>query len=197
MIIADIFDESGINNAGIGLGHDIELVIDDDYTNYVNLKSSFNYDAGSYQKGQIIYPLSGMSRGLHKVSLRVWDVSNNYSITDAHFIVRSDYHSGMHTDGYITSTRNPASTQTSLITYFPENAAEPGLVVYEVYDTRGRIVYKHCLNAEPSARSAIHQWDLCGNDHQPLPDGLYFYRAVINSSNGRFETDAQKIIISR
>lgn len=197
VIIADIFDESGINNAGIGLGHDIELVIDDDYTNYVNLKSSFNYDAGSYQKGQIIYPLSGMNRGLHKVSLRVWDVSNNYSITDAHFIVRSDYHSGMHTDGYITSTRNPASTQTSLITYFPENAAEPGLVVYEVYDTRGRIVYKHCLNAEPSARSAIHQWDLCGNDHQPLPDGLYFYRAVINSSNGRFETDAQKIIISR
>lgn len=197
VVIADIFDESGINNAGIGLGHDIELVIDEDYTNYINLKSCFNYDAGSYQKGQIVYPLSNMSRGLHKVSLRVWDVNNNYCVTDAHFIVRSDYNSGMNTDGYITSTRNPASTETSLITYFPENAAEPGLVIFEVYDSRGRIVYKHSTQAEPSARSSIHRWDLCGNDHQPLPNGLYFYRAVINSANGRFETDAQKIIISR
>lgn len=197
ILIADIYDKSGINNAGIALGHDIELTLDDDYANYINLKPYFNYDAGSYQKGQIVYPLSGISRGTHKASIRVWDVNNNYTVTDTHFIVRSDYNTGMTTDGYITSTQNPASSVTNLITYFPENAEEPGLVVYEVYDTRGRIVYKQSVSVEASARSSTHQWDLCGNNHQPLPDGLYFYRAVISSANGRFETDAQKIIISR
>lgn len=197
VLIADIYDENGINNAGIALGHDIELVLDDNHSDYINLKSYFNYDANSYQKGQIVYQLSGMSRGLHKASLRVWDVNNNYTVSDVHFIVRSDYHTGMNTDGYITSTQNPASTTTSLITYFPQNASEPGMVVYEVYDTRGRVVYKQSVNVDASARSSMLQWNLCGNDGQPLPDGLYFYRAVVNTADGRYETDAQKIIISR
>lgn len=197
VLIADIYDECGINNAGVALGHDIELVLDDDNASYINLKSYFNYDFGSYQKGQIVYPMTGISRGLHKASLRVWDVNNNYSVSDVHFIVRGDYHDGMMTEGYITSTQNPAATTTSLVTYFPQNAENPGLVSYEVYDTRGRLVFKRTESVAAYERSAFMVWDLCGNDHQPLPDGVYFYRAVITSSNGRFETEAQKMIIAR
>ena len=141
--------------------------------------------------------MTGISRGLHKASLRVWDVNNNYSVSDVHFIVRGDYHDGMMTEGYITSTQNPAATTTSLVTYFPQNAENPGLVSYEVYDTRGRLVFKRTESVAAYERSAFMVWDLCGNDHQPLPDGVYFYRAVITSSNGRFETEAQKMIIAR
>lgn len=197
VLIADLFDECGINNAGISLGHDIELVLDDNNSDYINLRSYFKYDFGSYQKGQIVYPLSGLSRGLHKAALRAWDVNNNFTVSDVHFIVRGDYHDGMMTEGYITSTQNPASSTTSLITYFPENADEPGLVTYEVYDTRGRIVFKQSGAVASAARSASLSWNLCGNGGQPLPDGVYFYRAVITSKGGRFETDAQKLIISR
>lgn len=197
VLIADISDDCGINNAGISLGHDIELVLDGNISEYINLNSYFTYDFGSYQKGQLVYNLTGMSKGTHTAQLRVWDVNNNYTSTDVHFIVRSEASGGENENGYITATKNPAVTDTRFITYFPANAEMDGLVTYEVYDTRGRCVYKEPVAVGANATSATFGWDLCGNDHQPLPSGVYFYRAVITTANGVKETDAQKLIISR
>lgn len=196
VLIADIRDDYGINNAGISLGHDIELVIDGNTTNCINLNSYFNYDLGSYQKGQLVYEMNNMERGPHTAQLRVWDVNNNITITDVHFIVRSENAVGGR-DGYVTATKNPAATDTRFITYFPADAEVEGLVLYEVYDTRGRCVYKESVAAPAGSSSASLSWDLCGNDHQPLPSGVYFYRTVVNTNNGSKATDAQKLIITR
>lgn len=196
VLIADISDDYGINNAGISLGHDIELVLDGRNNDPINLNSYFNYDFGSYQKGQLVYHMNGLERGQHTAQLRVWDVNNNVTITDVHFIVRSEAVEGGK-DGYVTSTRNPATTETKFITYFPADVTVEGLVNYEVYDTRGRCVYKQPVPVNAGATSSSLSWDLCGNDHEPLPAGIYFYRTVVNTSAGSKATDAQKLIITR
>lgn len=196
ILIADISDDYGINNAGISLGHDIELVLDGKSNELINLNSYFNYDFGSYQKGQLVYPMNGIERGQHTAELRVWDVNNNVTITDVHFIVRGETPEGGR-DGYVTSTKNPASTATKFITYFPADVTVEGLVTYEVYDTRGRCVYKQPVPVSAGSTSSSLSWDLCGNDHEPLPSGIYFYRTVVNTSNGAKATDAQKLIITR
>lgn len=196
VLIADIADDYGINNAGISLGHDIELVLDGNAAHTINLNSYFNYDFGSYQRGQLVYEMKNMERGQHTATLRVWDVNNNVTITDVHFIVRSENAEGGK-DGYVTATKNPATTDTRFITYFPADEEVEGLVIYEVYDTRGRCVYKQPVSVAPGSSSASHTWDLCGNDHSPLPAGIYFYRTLINTSKGQKATDAQKIIITR
>lgn len=196
ILIADISDDYGINNAGISLGHDIELVLDGKSNDPINLNSYFNYDFGSYQKGQLVYPMNGIARGQHTAELRVWDVNNNVTITDVHFIVRGETPEGGK-DGYVTSTKNPAVTDTKFITYFPADATVEGLVTYEVYDTRGRCVYKQPIPVNAGSTSSTLAWDLCGNDHQPLPAGIYFYRTVVNTSAGSQATDAQKLIITR
>lgn len=196
ILIADIRDDYGINNAGVSLGHDIELVIDGNNAEPINLNAYFNYDFGSYQKGQLVYEMKNMSRGQHTAQLRVWDVNNNATISDVHFIVRSETAEGGK-DGYVTATKNPATTDTRFITYFPADAQVEGLAVYEVYDTRGRCVYKQPVSVAPGSSTASLTWDLCGNDHSPLPSGIYFYRTVINTSNGSHATDAQKLIITR
>ena len=196
ILIADVSDESGINNMGISLGHDIELVLDDNTADYINLNSHFNYDFGSYQKGQIVYEMHGIERGSHTAQLRVWDNNNNVTRTEVHFIVRDANAEGGE-EGYVTSTKNPATTDTRFITYFPADAEVEGLVTYEVYDTRGRCVFKNTISAAPESTSSSMTWDLCGNDHQPLPAGIYFYRALITTSKGLVATDAQKIIIVR
>lgn len=197
VLIADISDDCGINNAGISLGHDIELVLDGAEADYINLNPYFTYEFGSYQKGQLVYTLRGMSRGQHTAQLRVWDVNNNVTVTDVHFIVRSQSANEMSEDGYITATKNPATNETRFITYFPINSEVDGLITYEVYDTRGRCVYKQPVAVPDQSSSATFHWDLCGNDHQPLPAGVYFYRAVIATKNGVHNTDAQKLIIIR
>lgn len=193
-LIADITDDYGINNAGISLGHDIELVLDG--SDPVNLNSFFTYDMGSYQKGQLVYPMKNLERGPHKALLRVWDVNNNLATTAVNFIVRTQ-ESVNKEEGYVTATKNPASVDTRFITYFPADAQVSGLVVYEVYDTRGRCVFKESVSADTNASSSTLTWDLCGNDHRPLPAGIYFYRTVVNTSNGTLATDAQKLIITR
>lgn len=196
ILIADIRDDYGINNAGISLGHDIELVIDGNNADPINLNAYFNYDFGSYQKGQLVYEMKNMSRGQHTAQLRVWDVNNNATISDVHFIVRSETAEGGK-DGYVTATKNPATVDTRFITYFPADATVEGLATYEVYDTRGRCVFKQPVAVTPGSSTASLTWDLCGNDHSPLPAGIYFYRTVINTSNGSHATDAQKLIITR
>lgn len=196
VLIADISDDYGINNAGISLGHDIELVVDGNTAHCINLNSYFSYDFGSYQRGQLVYEMKGMERGQHTAQLRVWDVNNNITTTDVHFIVRSESAQGGK-DGYVTATKNPATTNTRFITYFPADTDVEGLVVYEVYDTRGRCVFKQPVGVAEGSSNASFTWDLCGNDHQPLPAGIYFYRTVIQSSKGQLATDAQKLIITR
>ena len=196
VLIADVSDDFGINNAGISLGHDIELVLDGNSSECFNLNSYFTYDFGSYQKGQIVYPLKNLERGPHNAQIRVWDINNNYATADVNFIVRTEA-SVNKEEGYVTATRNPATTNTQFITYFPADVEVSGLVYYEVYDTRGRCVFKDGLGVSPNATSSTYSWDLCGNDHHPLPAGIYFYRAVINTSKGSKATDAQKLIITR
>lgn len=196
VLIADISDEYGINNAGISLGHDIELILDDNTAEYTNLNSYFSYDFGSYQKGQLVYPMSGISHGAHTAQLRVWDVNNNVTVTDVHFIVRGQNATGGK-DGYITATQNPATTGTRFITYFPEDVSLDGLVTYEVYDTRGRCVYKETASAQTDLSSTTFEWDLRSMDGSLLPGGIYFYRAVFATSDGVKKTDAQKLIILR
>lgn len=196
VLIANIRDEYGINNAGISLGHDIELVLDGNAAEPINLNSHFTYDFGSYQRGQLVYEMKGLDYGQHTAQLRVWDVNNNATITDVHFIVRAQNAEGGK-DGYVTSTKNPATTDTRFVTYFPADATVEGLVNFEVYDTRGRCVYKQPVPVTAGSSSASTTWDLCSNDHQPLPAGIYFYRTVFNSSKGSHATDAQKLIIIR
>lgn len=196
ILIADISDDCGINNSGSSLGHDIELVLDGNMSDYINLNSYFSYDFGSYQKGQLVYPIHNIARGSHTAQLRVWDINNNVTTTDVHFIVRSENaHGGK--DGYITATKNPATTDTRFITYFPKDAEVDGLVTYEVYDTRGRCVFKQPITLADGSTSSSFTWNLCGNDHQPLPGGVYFYRSVIVTKNGVVNTDAQKLIITQ
>lgn len=196
VLIADVSDDYGINNAGVSLGHDIELVLDGNNSSITNLNAFFNYEFGSYQRGQIVYEMKNLERGQHTATLRVWDVNNNVTITDVHFIVRSE-NAERGKDGYITATKNPATVDTRFITYFPADEEVEGLVIYEVYDTRGRCVYKQPINVAPGSSSSSHIWDLCGNDHTPVPAGVYFYRTLINTSKGQKATDAQKLIITR
>lgn len=196
ILIADISDDYGINNAGISLGHNIELVLDGKESSPINLNSYFNYDNGSYQKGQLLYEMNGLERGTHTAHLKVWDVNNNVTQTDVHFIVRSEIARGGK-NGYITSTRNPATTDTHFILYYPEDTEVTGDITYEVFDSRGVCVFRQSVPAGNDRRSATFPWRLNRNESQPLPGGIYLFRALMETAKGTVATDAEKLIIIR
>jgi hypothetical protein len=91
MLYANISDESGINTSGIGIGHYITLIIDNDKSNPITINHAYTADLDNYKKGTIIYQLPALEAGTHEITLKVWDNYNNSSTASLQFKVESDY----------------------------------------------------------------------------------------------------------
>jgi hypothetical protein len=91
MLYAELFDESGINTSGIGIGHNITLVIDEDTNNPLVLNDAFSADTDHYQKGLLAYQLPKLEDGTHTIKLKVWDNYNNSSTATLTFKVTNNH----------------------------------------------------------------------------------------------------------
>jgi hypothetical protein len=79
MFVAELYDEDGINSSGSGIGHDLELVIDNKiaYTYYLN--NYFECFDGDNRQGTVRFQLPTLSNGTHRLRFRAWDIQNNSS----------------------------------------------------------------------------------------------------------------------
>ena len=74
-MIVSVFDENGINTVGNGIGHDIELVIDNDYANSVVLNDYYVADLNTYKSGRINFELNEINSGEHNIKIKRAGVS--------------------------------------------------------------------------------------------------------------------------
>ncbi|MFU8842453.1 MAG: type IX secretion system sortase PorU, partial [Bacteroidales bacterium] len=70
-MLAFVYDESGINTVGTGIGHDITVTLNGERTFVIN---DF-YEAGmnDYKNGIITYPFYNLENGRHNLTLKLWD----------------------------------------------------------------------------------------------------------------------------
>lgn len=190
--IAQINDDRGINATGSGMGHDIELYLDNNTNEIVKLNDYFTYSLGSYQSGQVVYPMSGLSLGQHTLTFRVWDVNNNSTTTHLRFVVRDQALTG----NQVTATQNPAFASTSFVTSFDALPDADSQVVLEVYDTQGRLLWTQSQNVTAGGTGCVTHWNLVDARSRRLDAGIYLYRAVITNVQGTKETPTQKLIIA-
>lgn len=186
LLHADVSDNVGLSINGATIGHNIELVIDDEKTAPINLNDFFTFDFGSYNSGHIAYQLPAMARGKHKVQLRVWDVNSNLTNSELAFTV----HEEGAPDRDVFATQNPTATGTTFIaSFFMDTTAGIG-VTMEVYDIAGRRVW-HKEQSVQGANYVSVPWQLTDTAGTPLPSGIYIYRAIIDGK----ETKAKKLVI--
>ncbi len=88
---AELYDEDGINVAGSGIGHDIELVVDGLMRYTYNLNEYFSYDFGDYRSGSLDFQLPLLDDGHHELTLRAWDVLNHSSLFSLTFVTGPQY----------------------------------------------------------------------------------------------------------
>ncbi len=191
--IAQISDDSGISVSGTSMGHDLELVLDGQTADPINLNSYFTYEVGSYQKGQVVYPLSGLSSGLHRLDFRAWDINNNSTLTTLRFFVRDDTATGT----ALVCTPNPTSTTTTFICRFTPDITAESTIAFEVFDSQGHEVWRKTHILPAGIGSAMQEWDLRFADGRPAPSGIYLCRVVVSNSANRQEIAAQKLIVVR
>ncbi len=191
VLIADIEDENGINTIGVGIGHDITAVLDNDYANVFILNDYYLSDKDSYKKGQVIFPLDNLSVGEHTLKFKVWDVLNNSTEVEIRFVVDASLEI-IEVEAY----PNPARDFTNIV--FSHN--RPGVsfdTQLEIFNFSGSLVdvLTQRLGSN-GTRSLPLVWQI--NEKQMLiRDGAYLYRVTITAEDGYSASKTGKIIISR
>jgi hypothetical protein len=189
--VALINDEDGVNASGGGLGHDLQLVIDGDLAKTYALNDYFQYDFGSYTKGQIGFSLPQLSYGQHKLQFRAWDVLNNSSVTELTFNVVKGLEP-VFVD--VDCTPNPAKTQTRFRVVHDRIGSEMD-VRLDIFDTSGRHLWTYQENGVPTDNSYVVDWDLTADGGRRLLTGLYLYRVSISSDGSSYVSKAKKLMI--
>ena len=192
-LLAHIFDVSGINTVGNGIGHDITAVLDGNTTDPYILNNFYEANKDDFTSGVVRFPLYNLSQGEHSITLKVWDVFNNSSeaiinfiVTDEDYIVISDF----------TTSPNPFSTSTDM--YFQHNKVNQELdYVLEIYSITGFLVKRieqDSYNTEGYRIGPI-KWDGEDNYGSKMSAGMYIANLGVTSGDGDFSSKSIRIIL--
>ena len=188
---AELADKDGINAAGSGVGHDLELVIDGELSMTYNLDSYFAFDFGDYRSGSVGYSLPQLAPGEHSLTFRAWDVLNNSSVAELKFNVVSGLRPSCFS---VECTRNPATTSTSFVINHDRTGSQM-TVELEVFDSSGRLLWRKSETGVPTDQTYTLDWDLTTSSGSRLQTGVYLYRVLISSDGSKKASQAQKLII--
>lgn len=187
---AELTDKDGINVSG-GIGHDLELIIDNDMNLTYQLNERFQYDFGDYCKGKVDYVLPELSDGPHKLLFRAWDAQNNSSVAELSFVVNATQQPTL---SNVICTKNPATTSTSFVISHDRAGSEVD-VELEVFDTSGRLLWRKSETGIPTDHTYTIDWDLTTGSGSRLKTGVYLYRVLISNNGSSKASQAKKLIV--
>lgn len=189
--VAEIKDKDGINAAGSGIGHDLQLVIDGDMAKTYTLNNNFSYDFGTYTSGSTFYSIPELEEGPHRLQFRAWDIQNNSSTAVLHFNVVKGLRPQLFNIGV---TNNPARTSTTFI--ISHDRMESNMdVVIELFDAAGRQMWRHAESGVSSTGNYTVDWDLSVDGGRPLQTGVYLYRVKVSSEGSSYVSKTKKLIV--
>ncbi len=195
LLYVQLFDESGINLASGGLGHEITLIIDGraDYTFVLN--DYYTASTNEAGVGEIIYRLPQIEEGDHEALFTVWDVANNVSEYRCHFRVNNDL--APNSSAAIVYP-NPVPFGQAISFQLTFSNAQELLTGYlQLFDFTGReVVRSESFDIRPNTMGAtsisVQPQTLYGTS--PIP-GLYLYRWTFTAPNGKQSFAKGKLVI--
>ncbi|MGB3154755.1 MAG: type IX secretion system sortase PorU [Chitinophagaceae bacterium] len=192
VLLVKLADSSGINTAGIGIGHDIVATLDNDNRQYFILNDFYEGDLNSYQRGMIRFQLPELAPGPHSIKIKAWDVLNNSTEVLLEFSVANDEELEL---SHVLNYPNPFSTSTQF--WFEHN--KPGLplqVHIQIMTLSGRIIKTISQKIISTGnRSAEIQWDGRDDFGEKPGRGVYIYKLQIISPEKKKKTVWEKLVI--
>ena len=187
VLIANIKDDTGINTAGIGIGHDITAVLDGDYSNTMVLNEYFQGSKDKHTEGTIVFPLTKLTEGNHTLIIKVWDVLNNSSEMEIHFVVKDDFR--------IESVKcypNPMKEQASFV--FTHNQPDESFnVTLEVFQTSGTLVDMLQKKVGSKGTESLPlEWN--PSSGLLMKQGVYIYRMTVSTADGKMTSGSGRLV---
>jgi hypothetical protein len=194
IMLSTIFDESGINTTGSGIGHNLELNIDN--TKHYIVNDFYETEINDYTHGHINFPLFNLPDGPHTMTLRVWDVYNNSASTSIDFLVVSSTEMAIQ---YLMNYPNPFTQASGTQFMFEHNQSEEEInIELQIFSTSG----KHITTIKDFSNNGNFiyqsgQWsgrDMNGN---LIPGGMYIFKLIVKNPEGKYDTATSKLIFLR
>ena len=190
-LLALLFDVSGINTIGTGIGHNLTVVLDDDSWNQYILNDYYESDLNSFQSGQVRYPFFDLMDGEHNLTFKAWDVYNNSNTVDISFFVTSSSDLAIE---HLFNYPNPASSFTNFVFEHNRPGEELDLRL-DIFGLNGELVKTLSTNILSTGfRDQSITWNIDSN----VSRGIYIYRLSVQSNNdGSISQKTEKLIIVR
>jgi hypothetical protein len=177
-LLVFLYDASGINTVGAGLGHELLLIIDGNEARAQNLSRAFRSEPNSYQRGRVEWTLSDLAPGPHTLTVRAWDVLNNVSTASLDFIISDDRQLELRN---VFNYPNPTTGPTRFVFEHNQPPGTPARVQLRIYTLAGRPV--RTLDGPETlptgtlpANLVMIPWDGRDEDQDRLATGIYLYR---------------------
>jgi hypothetical protein len=192
--VGRVFDYSGINATGTGIGRDLEIVIDPETENEKSfvVNSYFKYDENSYKQGTIIFPLDNLDAGKHKIRCNAWDIYNNSGRGYIEFEVVPGRSFEINEFG---AKPNPAVGEDVNLWINHNLSGEDIEINWHIYSTNGSEIAsgKHTEIASTSVFNAV-VWDGKGKNGNVFNDNMYFYKIQATTADGMSKIVSGKFI---
>lgn len=195
-LIARLFDQSGVNTVGAGVGHEMLLVIDGEENAALDISSGFVAEKNSYQRGEVRWRLSTTEPGLHVLSVKAWDVLNNSSSAELSFSVSNDE---VLTVRNVYNYPNPMNRATRFIFDHNQPTGTPARVQIRIYTLSGRPI--RTIDTEEalpegvlSGSSVQIPWNGLDDDFDRLATGIYLYKLRVEVEKSDSTTEVSEHI---
>ena len=192
LLILKLFDSTGINTVGSGIGHDITAILDGNEKNIIVLNNFYEADTDSYQSGIIRYQLPKLDNGVHFLKIKVWDVANNSSEIIVEFVVQQREALQI---SRVLNYPNPFTSKTNF--WFEHNQPNSNLkVLINIFSITGKLVHQIQKNISTIGNSVNDiEWDGKDRNSEKLGRGVYIYRIIVTNSAGLKAEATQKLYL--
>lgn len=193
LFLAYLEDENGINTAS-GIGHDIIAILDGDESNPYVLNDYYETELNDFTNGVVKFPFRNLSKGLHTIFFRAWDVYNNPITAEIQFIVVDD--EGI-TLTNVLNYPNPFVGYTQF--WFTHNKPfEPLETQVQIFTVTGKVVKTiNQLITNDGFLSRDISWDGRDDFGDKIGKGVYIYKLTVRSTltNHRAEKYEKLVIL--
>jgi Peptidase family C25 len=195
VLLAEIFDQNGINTVGTGIGHELTGILDNDESNVYVLNDYYEASQSSYREGTIRYPFKDLSVGEHNLRVKVWDVANNSRESDINFVVAENATMAL---GHVLNYPNPFTTNTKFFIEHNRNGSMLNVLV-KVYTVSGKLV--KTLQDNIFADGNLYcdlEWDGTDDYGDLIGRGVYVYQVIVrDEGNGERVSTFEKLVLLR
>ena len=191
VLLAFLRDDQGLNTVGNGIGHDLKMTLDEGDGQVLN--EFYQSDLNTYQSGRVVFPMSDIEAGPHRLELKAWDVHNNSAVSTLDFVVVEELE--VFLEGLVNYP-NPMNGGGTTFRFDHNQACVALDLNLSIYDGRGNAVWMGEQNLTPNGYQ-VDGWHWDGKTAQgtPLQAGIYLYRLDVATPEGRQASRTGRLVL--